>query len=153
MVKFMKKLIPVMLLVIIVLAGIIVYLSVTRTPGPGPERTPAPTQPQGETLETAANTPAENTPSENATAEPAGTPADPTPSPEPSYNAVLKPYVTGEGSSKVTVTVKENLILAEYPYTANESQIASLKVVFDGENVAKADFQAEKLVPWQTEPG
>ena len=152
MVKFMKKLIPVMLLVIIVLAGIIVYLSVTRTPGPGPERTPAPTQPQGETLETAANTPAENTPLENATAEPAGTPADPTPSPEPSYNAVLKPYVTGEGSSKVTVTVKENLILAEYPYTANESQIASLKVVFDGENVAKADFQAEKLVPWQTYP-
>ena len=152
MVKFMKKLIPVMLLVIIVLAGIIVYLSVTRTPGPGPERTPAPTQPQGETLETAANTPAENTPSENATAEPAGTPADPTPSPEPSYSAVLKPYLTGEGSSTVTVTVKENLILAEYPYTANESLVKSLKLVLDGENIAKADFSAENIVPWQTYP-
>ena len=152
MVKFMKKLIPVMLLVIIVLAGIIVYLSVTRTPGPGPESTPAPTQPQGETLETAANTPAENTPSENATAEPAGTPADPTPSPEPSYSAVLKPYLTGEGSSTVTVTVKENLILAEYPYTANESLVKSLKLVLDGENIAKADFSAENIVPWQTYP-
>ena len=152
MVKFMKKLIPVMLLVIIVLAGIIVYLSVTRTPGPGPESTPAPTQPQGETLETAANTPAENTPSENATAEPAGTPADPTPSPEPSYSAVLKPYLTGEGSSSVTVSVKENLILAEYPYTANESLVKSLKLVLDGENIAKADFSAENIVPWQTYP-
>ena len=152
MVKFMKKLIPVMLLVIIVLAGIIVYLSVTRTPGPGPESTPAPTQPQGETLETAANTPAENTPSENATAEPAGTPADPTPSPEPSYSAVLKPYLTGEGSSTVTVTVKENLILAEYPYTANESLVKSLKLVLDGENISKADFSAENIVPWQTYP-
>ena len=110
------------------------------------------TQPQGETLETAANTPAENTPSENATAEPAGTPADPTPSPEPSYSAVLKPYLTGEGSSSVTVSVKENLILAEYPYTANESLVKSLKLVLDGENIAKADFSAENIVPWQTYP-
>ena len=66
--------------------------------------------------------------------------------------ADLKPYLTGEGPSTVTVTVKETLILAEYPYTANESLVKSLKLVLDGENIAKADFSAENIVPWQTYP-
>ncbi|MBO4363263.1 MAG: hypothetical protein J5912_02640, partial [Clostridia bacterium] len=136
MVKFMKKLIPVMLLLIIVLAGILIYLSVTRNSGNDPTATPDPTSQSqqatnkpDETQETKETQEIQQTPS----SEPAPTdvPAEPTPSPEPVYNAVLKPYVTGEGSSSVTVSVKENLILAEYPYTANESLVKSLKLVLD----------------------
>ncbi|MBO7503391.1 MAG: CotH kinase family protein [Clostridia bacterium] len=157
MVKFMKKLIPVMLLLIIVLAGILIYLSVTRNSGNDPTATPDPTSQSqqatnkpDETQETKETQEIQQTPS----SEPAPTdvPAEATPSPEPVYSAVLKPYLTGEGSSSVTVSVKENLILAEYPYTANESLVKSLKLVLDGENIAKADFSVENIVPWQTYP-
>lgn len=143
MIKFMRKAIPVLVALIVLLT---VFIIVAKLAGQKE-------QPSGDEPETTAlliNTPGkESLPT--VSPEPTDPPVE-TPTPEPQFSAVISPRLEGTGSEDIEISVRENLIEARYPYLKDEDLFSGMKLIVDGENIGYVEGQETGFEPWQLYP-
>ncbi len=159
MINVMKKMIPFMLALIIVLAGIVLFIMIkTHYFERGTVATPSP---KNSPIEIASSTPGqESAPPTDTPEPPEETPVPtiaptepPTATPEPTFSAIVDPVLSGaEIAGSIKVTVKDGLIDAKYPYNTKETDIAKLRLEIGGENISNVSCQTEGFAPWQTYP-
>ena len=152
MVNAMKKLIPAMLAVIIVLAALLAALAIrnatVRDPSDDPSRALSGSSDPERAAMTAAN-------SGNETGTAAGSTSGiigPTPPAEPVFSAVVEPSFTGEKASSVKVSTQGDLIVAQYPMLDGDQAVASLELSIGGENIAAAEYRKNGFIPWTDYP-
>ncbi|MCR5693802.1 MAG: CotH kinase family protein [Clostridia bacterium] len=164
MVKFMKKLIPVLIILVFSLTVLLLFGLIDKarehSSDPTPdvsalliEGTPGPSdtgEPSDIPAETATPSPSP-TPSPTPTDTPSPTPT-PTPTPEPTFCAVIAPKLSGESSELITLSVTEDCIEAKYPFSENEASLSKLKLSIGGDDIGSIEYQREGFSPWVRYP-
>ncbi|MBR5060141.1 MAG: CotH kinase family protein [Clostridia bacterium] len=151
MVNAMKKLIPVMAVIIVVLVVLLAAVAVRNAVADRNEDVPRATSSTRDPDETNAET---VTGGQKPTAYP---PEDPSEAgkkntPGPTFCAVIRPSFSGGAAENIKITIRDNMIVAEYPVLAGDAAVKDLTLAVFGEKIASAEYQKDGFAPFAYYP-